>query len=249
MIRPYKICLFSLLVSSSLCQPAFALPSCLPQEGDFRLLSDYQENGQIYSHYFGSDSGNINGSFLTLEIGNSCEVLFSPDLENPSVLILDSYLPVDVARNLYLNRYRGAIEAIGGLEAYQKAVDSAEGTIEEPFTYISPAEEWALLELGVKLPDDRVIASIDPEEERIYRLLDSTGSPAFGADSIENIRFSSDYILASFFQDRTENLVFAKLLEDGGIEYIFSGPEEDYNPEMLSYEHQIPLSIFEVFEE
>ena len=98
-------------------------------------------------------------------------------------------------------------------------------------------------------PEDRVIASIDPEEERVYRLLDSIGSPAFGADSIENIRFSSEYVLASFIQDGSENIVFAKLLEDGGIEYVFSGSEEEYNPEMLSYEHQIPLSIFEGFEE
>lgn len=237
-------CLFSLVSF-----PALALPDCLPLEGNYELLAEHQENDKTYSYYFGIFEESTDGSFLILEQDSQCTILKTDRNEN-TLLILDSYLSQDIARQLYFENYESAIQLAGGIESYQQAVeDLAETSIDHPFSYISPSEEWALLQLGVELPEDRVIASVDPNTQNAYRQLDSFDSPAFQAESIRNIRFSSGFIRAEYTKDNTENIVFARTLESGGLEYIYSGPEEEYNPEMISYEHQIPLSVFEGFEE
>ena len=152
MIIDRKKLIGSILIYTVLMLPARAMPSCLPIDGDYQLLSDYRVESKLYSYYFGTFKNAPNRAFVALEQSSGCEIVAADDPEGTGILILDSYLSTEVARNLYLNQYSYSIEQAGGLEAFQQTVDSLADTIDEPFAYISPAEEWALLELGVELP-------------------------------------------------------------------------------------------------
>ena len=246
------------LKTMSLCLLLLSFPSlnmhasetCLPEDGDPQIRAQYESPEALYSHYYYSESDVDVGSYVIRESEGKCEVLLTPDdYSNLPALHLDEHIDSEVAQNLYFDFFRRRIDEAGGLNSFQQAVDESQDTHEPAFSQVSPAELSALEELGVELPEDTVLVSDDSKTNRVYALLTNAASPIFLADDVGDIKFSSDYILANYVMGDAEGVVFAKLLEDGGIQYIFAGLKEEYDPEMLSYEHLIPLRIFEGFEE
>lgn len=224
-------------------------PDCLPEESLYELVADYQERGKRYSHYYGGRSEHWLASYLVLEESDQCEIL-KVDLLDLRQLIIDFYVPERVARQLYLQTYSEEIQLSGGLDAYQQSIDSIiEADIARPFRYVSPAQEWALYELGVRLPDYRYVVSADPHLQSAYFKILDIDSPAFSAERINDIQLSNEHVRAEFILDGAVNILVARDSGLSKLDFIFSGPAEDYNPTVIARENQIPMSVFEEFEE
>ena len=225
--------------------PALA-SECLPPDLTYEFLSEYKGDEGIYKYYAGFENNGNAGQYVVIEDAGKCSLIVSPnDLSSYPLPALDYVLAVDVAQQLYLNLFQNTINDVGGLEAYQEMLDRDENTLEYPFEYISASEEWALTELGVRLSENRRIASSDPEKERIIYSLASAHSEPYGDKEVTNLRINEDYYLADYVQNEEEGVILAQKREEGGVQVLFYGSAEDYNPEQLSQEYQIPLSVLE----
>lgn len=228
---------------------AHASQACLPENTSSEIVARYESEESSFTQYRITDPSALSGQYVVSESSGNCELVISPEsYQGLPALHLDEHIEFGIAENLYIDFFRRRIELAGGLENFQALIDQSQNSNEPAFPDASPAEISALTHLGVMIPESTIIVSSDSEVNRVYALLTNAASPVFLADEVSQPEISDGYVLADYKINNAEGVVFAKLLENGGIEYIFSGPKEDYNPETISSEHQIPLSVFEGFE-
>lgn len=156
-----SVCLIGLitLVGFNLAQASDTIPeatySCLPQSTQTAKLWGLVETTDEGSYFligaaWEGDEDGYQEVLVYLDAQESCRSLLPED--DP---ILSHYIPLNIARELALQRYTRVIREQGGRDAYQQQLSeyltsAPAGTRSElPQEYI-----WALEQLGIELPPD-----------------------------------------------------------------------------------------------
>ena len=147
------------LVGFNLARASDTLPdaiyACLPQQTQTTQLWGQTETETDSYYLVGAtwegDEKTYQEVLIYLDPQETCRSLLPED--DP---VLSHYIPLNLARELALQRYTRVLQEQGGREAYQQQLTdylntAPEGTRSEfPQEYI-----WALEQLGIELPPDR----------------------------------------------------------------------------------------------
>jgi hypothetical protein len=129
--------------------PASLYP-CLPQPVDQVQLLGRVEQGEEQFYLLGLSGGDRYWESLVQRDCSGCLLIKGEqDIES-----LSTYVSLEIAQQLTLQRYQRRIEEAGGVEAFQRGFTeymrrSPGGEV----VYLAPESVWALQQLGVQIPE------------------------------------------------------------------------------------------------
>jgi hypothetical protein len=146
--------------------PASLYP-CLPQPVDQVQLLGRVEQGEEQFYLLGLSGGDRYWESLVQRDRSGCLLIKGEqDIES-----LSTYVSLEIAQQLTLQRYQRRIEEAGGLEAFQQGfTEYMRRSPGGEMVYLAPENVWALQQLGVQIPErtyqirqPRTVPNFDPQ--------------------------------------------------------------------------------------